>query len=293
MGAAERGYPVTIVPSRVETEMADVFSLIKSRAVDGLIFAVTPSDYEPFLELIEAGMPFVLINNYHEGLSSVDSLPQPGMRRAFSHAWNLGHRRVGYITGDRRFRNALDRLAAFESLASEFGMEVVIIEGDFSRTSGWRGAARLLEGPEPPSMVMTSSDRAALGVLSYCADKSISVPRDLSVIGYDNLFPAQDLTPPLSTVDNPVSESGRAGAGLLIDFLEGIGAWPRQIWLDTSFVIRQSTGPGPASPMSGESGLSTSTGPGPASPISGESGLSTWPAPSVPGLPQPPGAEMR
>ncbi len=243
IGAAERGYSVTIVPSRAGTDMADVFSLIRSHAVDGLVFAVTPSDYEPFLELIEAGMPFVLINNYHEGLSSVDSRPTPGMREAFSHAWNLGHRKVGYITGDRSFRNALDRISAFDRLATEFGMETVVVEGDFSRTSGWRGAARILEGADPPSLVMTSSDRAALGVLSYGVDKAISVPGDLSLVGYDNLYPAQDLTPPLSTVDNPISESGRVGAGLLIDFLEGIGSWPRQIWLDTSFVVRQSTGP--------------------------------------------------
>jgi LacI family transcriptional regulator len=261
MGAAERGYSVTIVPSRVGTDMADVFSLIRSRAVDGLVFAVTPTDYEPFLELLEAGMPFVLINNYHEGLSSVDSRPMPGMREAFSHAWNLGHRRVGYITGDRSFRNALDRQSAFETLAEEFGMQTLVVEGDFSRTSGWRGAARLLERPDPPSLIMTSSDRAALGVISYCGDKSIQVPRELSVIGYDNLYPAQDLAPPLSTVDNPVSESGRVGAGLLIDFLEGIGAWPRQIWLDTSFVVRQSTGPWPVTQVGEGGGLSTSTAP--------------------------------
>lgn len=252
MGAAERGYPVTIVPSRVGTDMADVFSLIKSRAVDGLVFAVTPSDYEPFLELLEAGMPFVLINNYHEGLSSVDSLPEPGMRKAFSHASNLGHRKVGYITGDRSFRNAIDRLAAFEALAAEFGMDVVITEGDFSRTSGWRGAARLLERADPPSLVMTSSDRAALGVLAYCVEKGVSVPRDLSVIGYDNFYSAQDVSPPLSTVDNPVSDSGRLGASLLIDFLEGLGAWPRQVWLDTSFVVRATTAP--AAPRRGGEG---------------------------------------
>ncbi len=280
MGAAERGYSVTIVPSRVGTDMADVFSLIRSRSVDGLVFAVTPSDYRPFLGLLEAGMSFVLINNYHEGLSSVDSRPLPGMREAFSHAWNLGHRKVGYITGDRSFRNALDRLSTFESLASEFDMETIIVEGDFSRTSGWRGASRLLERSDPPSLVMTSSDRAALGVISYCADKSISVPRDLSVIGYDNLYPAQDLSPPLSTVDNPIAESGRVGASLLIDFLEGIGDWPRQIWLDTSFFIRQSTGPAAATRLDEGGGLSTSTGPAPATRLIEGSGLSTTTGPA-------------
>ncbi len=241
IGAAALGYSVTIVPSRVGRAEADVFSLIRSKAVDGLVFAVTPADYAPFLDLLDAGMPFVLINNYYEGLSSVDSRPESGMRQAFSHAWNLGHRHVGYVTGDRRFRNAIDRLAVFEELASEFAVRSTVVEGDFSRTSGYRAAARLLETADRPTVIMTSSDREALGVISWCAEKGISVPRDVSVIGYDNLHPAQDVSPSLSTVDNQVSASGEIGARLLIGYLEGSRDWPRQEWLDTGFVVREST----------------------------------------------------
>jgi LacI family transcriptional regulator len=252
LGAEERGYSVMIVPNKVGRPAADLFSLVSSKTVDGLVFAVTPADCGPFLDLVEAGVPFVLINNYYEGLSSVDALPLPGMRKAFSHAYNLGHRRVGYITGDKRFRNAIDRLKAFESLCEEFGMESRIVEGDFSRSSGYRGTGRLLESGERPSVVMTSSDRAAFGVLAYCAEKRIAVPRDISVIGYDNLFPAQDVMPALSTVDNPVSSSGAIGTRLLIDFLEGGSDWPAQKWLETGFVVRESTaravGAGPLVP---------------------------------------------
>lgn len=240
-GAEERGYSVMIVPNKVGRPAADPFALVSSKTVDGLVFAVTPADCRPFLDLVEAGVPFVLINNYFEGLSSVDARPLPGMRMAFSHAYNLGHRRIGYITGDKSFRNAIDRLGAFESLVEEFGMESRIVEGDFSRSSGYRGAARLLSSGERPSVIMTSSDRAAFGVLSYCAEKGIAVPRDLSVIGYDNLLPAQDVMPSLSTVDNPVSTSGAVGARLLIDFLEGGSDWPLQKWLETGFVVREST----------------------------------------------------
>src|SRR5208337_463960 len=204
LGAEERGYSITIILDKVSNKVRDYVALLHSRTVDGLVFSVTPSDYAPFAELVDSGVPFVLINNYHEGVSSVDSLPMPGMRQAFSHAYNLGHRDIGYITGDMRFRNAVDRLAAFETLAAEFGTRSRIAEGDFSRSSGYRGAGRLLEASDRPTMIMTSSDRAALGVMTYCFEKGISVPRDLSVIGYDNLYPAEDLVPSLSTVDHPV-----------------------------------------------------------------------------------------
>ncbi|MDA8426149.1 MAG: LacI family DNA-binding transcriptional regulator [Treponema sp.] len=241
LGAEERGYSVMIVPNKVGRPASELFALVSSKTVDGLVFAVTPADCSPFLDLVEAGVPFVLINNYYEGLSSVDAIPRSGMRMAFSHAYNLGHRMLGYITGDKAFRNAIDRLQAFESLCGEFGMGSRIVEGDFSRSSGYRGAGRLLDSGERPSLIMTSSDRAAFGVLAYCAEKGLSVPRDLSVIGYDNLFPAQDVMPALSTVDNPVSTSGAVGVRLLIDFLEGGTAWPVQKWLETGFVVREST----------------------------------------------------
>ena len=240
-GAEARGYSVTIVLNKVSRPIKDYFALVRSRTVDGLLFAVTPSDYEPFLELREAGLPFVLIDNYHEGLSSVDSRPLSGMRKAFSHVWNLGHRRFGYITGDMRYRNAVDRLAAFEGLVQEFAVESRVIEGDFSRGSGYRGAGRLLEDVDRPSVVVTSSDRAALGVMTWCTEHGLSVPGELSVIGYDNLYPAQDMLPALSTVDNPISMSGQLGAQLLADLVEGKESGPVQRWLETDFVVRGTT----------------------------------------------------
>lgn len=251
LGAEERGYSITIILDKVSKRVRDYVALLHSRTVDGLVFCVTPSDYAPFAELVDSGVPFVLINNYHEGFSSVDSRPMPGMRQAFSHAYNLGHRDIGYITGDMRFRNAVDRLGAFETLAAEFGMRSRIAEGDFSRSSGYRGAGRLLEARDRdlsrdrPTMIMTSSDRAALGVMTYCLERGISVPRDLSVIGYDNLYPAEDLVPSLSTVDHPVSLSGRVGTLLLADLIEGKEKGPVERWLDTGFIVRESTSKAP------------------------------------------------
>ena len=243
LGAEARGFSVTIVLDKVELENRDYGALVRSRTYDGLLFAVTRADYDRFRYFGENSIPFVLVNNYSEGLYSVDARPEPGMRAAFAHAESLGHRRIGYITGDISYKNAVDRLDVFERLAAERGMETVITEGDFSRTSGYRGTQRLMEEKCPPSLVMTSSDRAALGVLQYCAETGISVPRDLSVIGYDNLLPATDVSPSLSTVDNPISRAGWEAVQLLVDVINGRVTEPVQLWLDTAFVARKSTGP--------------------------------------------------
>ena len=245
LGAEERGYSVAIVLDRVEDEGRDYAALVRNRTYDGLLFAVTRSDYGRFRYFAENHIPFVLVNNYEEGLYSVDARPEPGMRGAFRHARELGHRRLGYITGDMSYKNAVDRLAVFNRLAEEFDMATVIARGDFSRTSGYRGTEQLLAREDRPTLVMTSSDRAALGVLQYCGEKGIEVPRDLSVIGYDNLVPATDVSPPLSTVDNPISRAGWEAVRLLADVIDGAVTEPVQLWLDTSFVARQSSAPVP------------------------------------------------
>jgi LacI family transcriptional regulator len=245
LGADALGYSITIVLDTVTSQTSDYHALVRSRTFDGLLFSVTKADFAPFLYLKESNIPFVLVNNYYEGLNSVDARPQPGMGKAFSHAAALGHREVGYITGDMVFRNAMDRLDTFKGLAAEHGMRTQIVEGNFSRTSGYQAAGTLLGAGKPPTLIMTSSDREALGVLQYCAEHGVRVPRDVSLIGYDNLQPAQDITPALSTVENPVSRTGWVAAQLLIDILNRRVAEPMAKWLDTDFVIRESTGAPP------------------------------------------------
>lgn len=235
------GYSPTIILDKQNEGAEGYQDLIRSKTVDGLLFAVTRADFVPFAGLRERGVPFVLINNYHQGLNSVDALPESGMRKAFSHGWNLGHRKFGYITGDMRYRNAIDRLEAFKRLAKEFDAEATVVEGDFSKTSGLVGAARMLSGERPPTIIMTSSDRCAFGVLQHAADKGIRIPDELSVIGYDNLPPVKDISPPLSTVDHPVTELARRATRLLIDILNRRREEPVQEWMDTDFVVREST----------------------------------------------------
>ena len=243
LAADEAGYAITVVLDKVSTENRDYRNMVDNRTFDGLIFAITRADFRPFVDLSDRGIPFVLVNNYHEGLNSVDARPEPGMRLAFAHAAAEGHRTVGYIEGDLRFRNAQDRLEVFQNLAEEYGLRTRRVPGDFSKTSGHAGAAVLLAGPDSPSLIMTSSDRAALGVMQYCQENGVRIPEDVSLIGYDNLYPAEDARPPLSTVDNPVARAGRRAVELLVGLLAKKIAGPVQEWLDTGFIARATTAP--------------------------------------------------
>ena len=243
LGAEERGYYITIILDRHHDTIDDIVKLVKSREVDGLIMSVTPVDDHRIEALKHSAVPFVLINNYMEGVSSVDGDPQPGMRLAFEHARSLGHRVVGYVTGDLGFRNAVDRLDVFKALAQEFQVDARVVQGDFSKTSGYAAAGTLLQSGSPPTLIMTAADREAFGIMDYCRQHHIRIPQDVSLIGYDNLDPANTVSPALTTVDNPVTRSGYEGAQLLIDILEGKAVGPKARKLDTGFVARESTGP--------------------------------------------------
>ncbi len=248
LGADERGYHVTVVLDRTHDKTDDIGRMVWAHEVDGLLLSVTPRDDVRIRELHEAGVPLVLINNYMEGVCSVDGRPEPGMRQAFDHLRDLGHSRVGYVTGDMKFRNAVDRLEVFNALAREFGMQACVVPGDFSRRSGYVGAGRLLTGEQRPTALMVAADRQALGILDYCRDHRIAVPAELSVVGYDNFDPARDVSPRLTTVDNPVTLAGTAAAHLLVDIIEKKTTASVQQWLDTGFVVRESTARCPQKP---------------------------------------------
>jgi DNA-binding LacI/PurR family transcriptional regulator len=243
LGADERGYLVTIVLDRVNNEFRDLVQVVRSREVDGLILSIVPTDDPRIEQLQGARVPFVVINDQRKGCYSVNHSPVVGMQKAFDYAVSLGHTHFGYVTGDMGYRNARDRFDRFQDLALKFGVYTKVEEGNFSRTSGYRCTGRLLSSENAPTVIMTASDRSALGVLDYCREHKIRVPDDLSVIGYDNLYPAEDVLPTLTTITNPVSQEGSTAAHLLIDILEKKVARPVCRWLETDFIIRQSTGP--------------------------------------------------
>jgi LacI family transcriptional regulator len=242
VAAEERGYFVTIILDKEDNAAENLAQLVSGRSVDGLLFTVSPAQYNRYEYLNNENIPFVLINNYHESMFGVDASPEPGMRKAFNRAVELGHHKIGYISGDLRYKNGQDRLRAFQKLCLEFKIVGVVSEGDFSRTSGYRCSQILLKDDPDITMIMTASDRSALGVLAYCEDCNINVPQDMSVVGFDDLHTAQDAFPPLSTVHNPIEKSGWTAANMLIDRVEEIRSEPTTVWLETDYVDRQSTG---------------------------------------------------
>ncbi len=114
------------------------------------------------------------------------------------------------------------------------------MEGDFTHRSGYEGMKRLLE--QRVDALFAASDITARGALLAMQEAGVCVPDDVAVVGFDDLATATQVTPPLTTVRQPIEEKGARAAELLIRLIEGSLHGPQQILLPTQLVIRQSCG---------------------------------------------------
>jgi LacI family transcriptional regulator len=161
--------------------------------------------------------------------------------------WALGHRRIAFIGGQAEHGAAFARrdgfLDAMRTHGGQIGAEW-IAEGDFRSTSAFAFADRWLTAPLPPSAIFAANDAMAVGVLAAAAKQGFHVPRDLSVVGFDDAPLAESTWPPLTTVHQPISEMAEAATEMLIEALDSPGRTPPQARkLDYHIVERASLGP--------------------------------------------------
>jgi len=240
--AEELGYTLTVVLDKKNGQYKDLSRLVYSKEVDGLIFPAAPLGDPRIGQLIGHKVPLVLISNLSKDCDCVNCDPYEGTREALSHLKALGHSRIGYIGGDLEYWDGKERLRIFKKLTEEQGIVTSIAVGDFSKSSGFKGAGNLLSGAKTPTVIMTASDRCALGVMEYCKNEGISIPHDLSLVGFDNLGPAGDSVPALSTIHNPVTRMGVEAVELLDRRLSGKEILDNTRLLDSAFITRASSG---------------------------------------------------
>ncbi|WP_078876592.1 LacI family DNA-binding transcriptional regulator [Streptomyces sp. 150FB] len=204
-----------------------------------LVFAALPDELKK--KLWSRAIPFVIIDPAGDpapDVPSVGSANWAGGLAATRHLVELGHRRIGVITGPEDMLCSLARLDGFRSALSVAGLETdpaLIRFGDFHVASGHAHAMDLLStpGPDRPTAIFAGSDLQALGVLEAARVLGLQVPGDLSVVGYDDLPLAQWSSPALTTVHQPLVQMGEEAARMLMRLRrqeqgEGAGAQPRR-----------------------------------------------------------------
>jgi LacI family transcriptional regulator len=224
-----------------------VFDTLRTRSVDGFLIA-TARRQDPVLDAAAAeGVSVVLVNrsNDDSAFSLVTSRDADGIGQAVRHLVALGHQRIAYVGGPPGVSTADARVRAFRRHTRQAGIGAdkapLVRCANFAETDGIAGAAALLDQHPEVTAIMAGNDLIALGVLRTLKDRGLRCPRDMSVVGFNDMRFADAFEPPLTTVRVSQYELGVRAAELLLETLHTPQARVRTIRLPVSLVSRDST----------------------------------------------------
>jgi len=251
--ATVRHSHVGLVVSTHEPGAVDAASWLKQvelRGSLGAILAVSDLSGPDHRHLVRTGLPMVIVDQVGEFESELPTFGAGNWRGGLAgteHLIDLGHARIGTITGPMRYLCSQARLAGYRAALERSGVPgdpALIQHGDFHYESGRAAALALLDLHEPPTAIFAANDEQALGVYAAADERSLRVPDDVSVIGFDDVPMSQWVRPALTTVRQPIRELGElAAAAVLAAGVDGAPLPRGRTELPTTLVVRGSTAP--------------------------------------------------
>ncbi|MCP4362788.1 MAG: LacI family transcriptional regulator [Chloroflexi bacterium] len=223
--------------------------LPRQEKVDGLLIITLPPTDKEVDDLIQLGIPTVLVDGIHHRISHVMVDDIAGGHQATQHLIDLGHRKIGYISDFLQespfgFRPVADRFQGYRKALEAANISFqpdYHRQGELSRREARRLAHELLTLPDPPTAIFAYSDTQAFGVLRAAQALGLKVPEQLSVIGYDDLEISELLH--LTTIRQHLYQSGVQGAEILLNEITAPSLQPKEIVLPTELVVRETTAP--------------------------------------------------
>jgi len=227
---------------------------LASHDTDGVILVMSKFISGQLEQLRQANIPLVVIDPVNPpppDVPSVGATNWAGGLAATEHLLSLGHRRIGAIAGPGDYLCSRARIDGYRSALERAGIgfdPALVRHGDFEHEGGYVRGGELLDLTDPPSAIFAGSDQQAFGLYEAARQRGLRVPQDLSVIGFDDLPVARWVSPPLTTVRQPLAEMGRAAAQMLDELIDGLPLRMNRVELSTELIVRESTA---ALPISG------------------------------------------
>jgi DNA-binding LacI/PurR family transcriptional regulator len=246
--AAGYSLSVTVLDEATAEAMRDALDRFTAQSVDAVLALATYDDAVEALHQVHTPLPLVTVQSggaLEEPAVGVDQIA--GARLATRHLLDLGHRTVHHVTGPADSKEARDRVEGWRAELTAAGVPVpVCLHGDWTPSSGYEAGRRLAarsRAGEEITAVFMANDQMALGLLAALHEEGLEAPRDVSVVGFDDLPEAPYLTPPLTTVRQDFAELGHRAVELVLARLAG-----RELHLEPVppvLLVRSSTGPIP------------------------------------------------
>jgi LacI family transcriptional regulator len=220
---------------------------LAARQVDGFLIASTESGVDRVEQMIKDGVPLVLLNRSIPRVGGFAVTPDDrgGAMAAVEHLVNLGHREIAHIGGPQSMSPGQERYRGFLEALREHGIatsdELTVFADNFVGGAGIGPTRQLLERDVPFTAVFAGNDLLALDVIDVLGEAGLSCPKDVSVIGFNDMPFADRFNPPLTTIHFSHYEMGHSAADLLLGQINEDSAKPRTVVLATELVERRST----------------------------------------------------
>ncbi|MFW0775529.1 LacI family DNA-binding transcriptional regulator [Paenarthrobacter nitroguajacolicus] len=243
--AREAGYFVSVAGLRYVTPetIKDAMAHFMDQGVDGIVVTVPHPGTFDVLKDITAQVPLVAVGSIgDEHLTGATVDQRKGARLAVEHLLDLGHQRIGHLSGPSDWIDAAARIEGWRDALTRAGVDAVtLIEGDWSAECGYREGLKIA-ADRSVTALFVANDQMALGVLRAFNELGVRVPEDISVVGFDDQPESAYFIPPLTTVAQDFEELGQRCIGLLLNRLEsGTAGTPATV--EPRLVIRSTTAP--------------------------------------------------
>jgi LacI family transcriptional regulator, repressor for deo operon, udp, cdd, tsx, nupC, and nupG len=243
--AVANGYQVLLGDAGNDVERENGYlNILRQKKADGMVL-LTARMESKIVEEMALEYPVVLACEYIEGSTiptvSIDNVS--GARKATEHLINLGHKRIGFISGPLSGVLGQDRLKGFYQAMAQYNLTVepiLVQEGDFSYESGFNMMMKFLALNHPPTAVFAANDEMAFGAIKAAKSKGVSVPDDISVMGFDDIKFSSVFEPTLTTIAQPAFEIGTKAMELLIRLMNREEIEKSQYILEDQLIIRDS-----------------------------------------------------
>ena len=250
-GLRSLGYEMILCVNNEDAQLdLDYLEMLQQKGVDG-IFYTHPAQGNNSVyvrRLAQDGMPIVELNRQHERDFLDAVLPDNfrGVHQAVEYLAQLGHRRIGFISGSAQITTGYERLLGYQSALRQLGLveDADLLKiGTFTREHGERAMAELLALPNRPTALIAGSNRISMGALMVMGQCDIRIPDDISVVGYNDTEWLTAWNPPITAVDIVVDEMARLAVDLLHRRMSGGNGndgKPVTYHLSTSLIVRRS-----------------------------------------------------
>lgn len=225
------------------------FSSIHHKRFDGIVLmSQSEADNAFIYHVLNQKIPIVVLNREVNDQSIINILSndRKGSCQAVKYLIKKGHKDIAIIEGIKGFKSSMERREGYLQALINHNIPIrndYIVKGNYDVYSGYKAMEKLLSLKNPPTAVFCSNDDMAVGAINAIFAKGLNVPKDISIIGFDDIVSAQYTNPSLTTVKRHIEKISRLGAQKILDVIENNKQTGEKIFVETELMIRKSVSP--------------------------------------------------